>query len=344
MAESKKTRLLERIDHLSAQIDFLTEERMKLIAEQTNQQNLINQFRENILPNIILLQSLILSWFKSLNTIDQKIMTNIETKMNEKFIDLEKIFMNFLGILQLRFRISQNEDESSKIVQSAQFEENLFLFNQSRLNLKHNLTDELLYQYNLAIDDATIEFQQQFQEIIKLLDAFQINITPLHSLIPLDIISQLDESPAQIQFIEDQIEKFRKPIHFNGEPIIQTFIENFDEILNQIIANIDNMTTVSEDPQNFMNERYEDMQNLQENFLDQLWHQNSDVIYDLLDGLNEKIDKFIRYLNSIFDSTQSLQLEINPELNSHITTIDTHMEELIDKVQHLKDELIQLDQ
>ncbi len=242
MAETKKALFLERINRLSFQIDFLTEQRTKLTAEKTLQDNLITKFHESAYPNMILLQSLILSWFQQLNQMDQLILDNITNRMQEKIVDMDKILVNYLGILQLRSRISQTNNQIQQETQLQQFSENLDQFRQSQEKLKNTLYDELLFQYNTIIDESTEQFQDQFQEIIKLLDSFQIMMAKMHTLIPKELIFSLDESTSKIQDVEDHIENFRKPIHFGGEPVILQLVDNFDANLNQILSYVDNFS------------------------------------------------------------------------------------------------------
>ena len=71
--------------------------------------------------------------------------------------------------------------------------------------MKNTLYDELLFQYNTIIDESTEQFQDQFQEIIKLLDSFQIMMAKMHTLIPKELIFSLDESTSKIQDVEDHI-------------------------------------------------------------------------------------------------------------------------------------------
>ena len=245
MAETKKALFLERINRLSFQIDFLTEQRTKLTAEKTLQDNLITKFHESAYPNMILLQSLILSWFQQLNQMDQLILDNITNRMQEKIVDMDKILVNYLGIFQLRSRISQTNNQIQQETQLQQFSENLDQFRQSQEKLKNTLYDELLFQYNTIIDESTEQFQDQFQEIIKLLDSFQIMMAKMHTLIPKELIFSLDESTSKIQDVEDHIENFRKPIHFGGEPVILQLVDNFDANLNQILSYVDNFSDAS---------------------------------------------------------------------------------------------------
>ena len=122
MAETKKALFLERINRLSFQIDFLTEQRTKLTAEKTLQDNLITKFHESAYPNMILLQSLILSWFQQLNQMDQLILDNITNRMQEKIVDMDKILVNYLGILQLRsLDISNQQSDPTRNATSAIF-------------------------------------------------------------------------------------------------------------------------------------------------------------------------------------------------------------------------------
>ena len=267
MAETKKALFLERINRLSFQIDFLTEQRTKLTAEKTLQDNLITKFHESAYPNMILLQSLILSWFQQLNQMDQLILDNITNRMQEKIVDMDKILVNYLGIFQLRSRISQTNNQIQQETQLQQFSENLDQFRQSQEKLKNTLYDELLFQYNTIIDESTEQFQDQFQEIIKLLDSFQIMMAKMHTLIPKELIFSLDESTSKIQDVEDHIENFRKPIHFGGEPVILQLVDNFDANLNQILSYVDNFSDVSFDVVESMNDAYGNLKSIQETFL-----------------------------------------------------------------------------
>lgn len=335
--ETKRAEILTRISHLIEQLDFLTNERAKLLAQKKAQEDAITTFSKTLLPNLILVQTLILSWFEQMNDLDEDIVEHLVQHMEDKFSILLDIFVNYLGIVKLRVDIEKKQNDAKYQSQLAQFYTNLEATKNSQKDLKKNLFIELYYQYNLAIDAKIELFQKQFQEIIKLLDAFQIQVTKLHGLLPDDIIHGLNEFPVYIQELEEAIDIFRKTIHLNGEPLINTMLDQFDTLLQDTLTKTNDIIPLIANPQEFMELQYQQFDDIKTKFVEQIWQENDTKVYALTENLNEQVDAFVQYINRSFDTIHDIKVNLNPQILLDLTDIEGKIENLSEKISKLKE-------
>lgn len=337
--DTKRAELLSRISHLSEQLDFLANERTKLVARKKAQEDAISTLSHTLLPNLILVQTLILAWFEQMNDMDEDIVEHLVQKMEEKFSILLDIFANFLGIVKLRVDIEQSKNTEKYSTQLTKFNANLIATENSRKELKKNLFSELYFQYNLAIDEKIELFQRQFQEIIKLLDAFQLQVTKLHGLLPDDIIQGLNEFPIYIQELEEAIDIFRKTIHLNGEPLITRMLDQFDDLLHSTLTKTTDITPILGTSVDFLDQQYQLFDEIKTNFVQKIWEENDTKIYALTQNLNEQIDAFVQYINRSFDIIHDVKVELDPILLTDLATVEKKIEELTEKIVKLKSTL-----
>jgi len=328
-----------RIRNLLDQQDFLTQERIKLAAKLKSQEETIKNFNAILHPTLLMAQSLILDWMDLGDKLESGISTSLDTKLKEYFAHPLQIFLNYIGILKLKMDILKSPDQSKQREQIAQFEEKMIHLKEECQQLKKMVGEEYYFQYDLAIDAVFEPHQKRFQEFVKVIDAFHLKLTSIHSLVPSELQFMWGESSEKIQRIEEEIEVIRKKLHNSGEQLIYRLMDGFIRILSQILTKTEEKTVVSLNLEEYTQAQYKDLQYIRDQFLYDIDNEVISSLYDLLRALNIETTAFLNYFQGIFDKFHEITPAIDSELQRDLQYIDQRILEITIKVQELQKKL-----
>ena len=139
----KKAAMQERINNLEAQLDHLTQDRVKLLAKISGAQAHLNTISQIIPPTILLVQRILVNWLEDLGGFDKILCQNMENKMAAQLEKFEGMFVHYMGLIQLNHDIALSEDREKQKKQQVEFQETADYFDRTSQDMLKTLFDDV---------------------------------------------------------------------------------------------------------------------------------------------------------------------------------------------------------
>jgi hypothetical protein len=318
-------------------IDFFTNQRVSIDAQIKVKKESIEKFSNLIEPTFLITQSTVLAMNQAYNEIEINILTKLDKQnqlLNEKF---ENIIINYVRIVQLGIEIYKNKASNEFNTNKKFFEENLFRTKEAQPNLIVSIIDTLLMDINIDIDDAYSLFNENYRNILKILDTFQLKITQYHSILSEfpSISSELSKISSIAQDLEEELTEFKRHLHLNIESFIYKYIKQLEPILSQILDNIKQEEGLKEN----LVEKFENIYFEIKNILNELLNQLKTFVSEYFNEKSGPLDKIIRDLmdciENNFDSIRSIKFSNDQQLQTELQQLDAKIIEYQTKMRKM---------